>query len=345
VATLNKAKKETLIFLQWAGIILFALIFLFIGAKFYSLVKTMFLPPPAPEAKFGKLSRIPFPSQAKENITYSLDTLSGSLPNFPDRTKVYEITPDSPTLLGLDKTREKVAKIGFASLGTQISEDTYQWVDSNSLQKRLTINIFSSDFSLSSPYLVTQSMQTFLNSDEQNQTQNIAKTFISSLTTFPQDIDEEKTKTTFYSIEGSVLVPTSKIANAKIVRVDFFQKDLDKMPIYYNHGIFSNIDLLIGKESNQLQVVEAHFFHKNISETFSTYSIKTAQEAYSELQKGKAYIANKPVDSVEFTIKKVFLGYYLGEDNQKYLMPVVVFEGNNDFVAYVSAIKDEWINN
>ncbi|MBF8250183.1 MAG: hypothetical protein HW400_784, partial [Candidatus Levybacteria bacterium] len=198
---------------------------------------------------------------------------------------------------------------------------------------------------LSSPYLITPSLQTFLGQDEINRSIDVAKSFLSSMSLFPQDIDENKNKTTSYSITGSSLVPAPKIPDTKIAKVDFFQKDINNLPIYYDKGISSTISFLVGKENNGLKIVNAHFFHKNISAVSSTYAIKTAGQAFSELQKGKAYIANKPDDTVEFTIKKVFLGYYIGENQQDFLMPVVVFEGSDNFVAYVSAIKDEWISN
>lgn len=344
--TLNRTKKETQIIFKWGGISLVIILLFFAGIRFLTFVKDLFTPPPPPQASFGKLPVITFPNQVKENISYSLDTLTGFLPNFSDRAKVYKIISDPPTLLGLDKAREKVAKIDFTSLGTQISEDTYQWIDQSSLlERRITMNIFSSDFTLSSPYLIAQSLQVLSSSDEKNQAPEIAKSFLNDMSLFPQDVDESKTKITSYSIGNSTLIPTSKISNTKIVRVDFFQKDLDNLPIYYDKGISSTIDFLIGKVNAELRVVGTRFFHKNISKITSTYAIKTAQEAYSELQKGKAYIAYKPADTVEFTIKKVFMGYYIGADQQEFLMPIIVFQGSNDFIAYVSAVKDEWISN
>jgi hypothetical protein len=344
--TLSKAKKETQLILKWSGIALAIILFLFMGIKFITFVTNLLAPPAPPQAGFGKLPTIPFPSQAKENISYSLDTLTGFLPSFSDRAKIYKTISDPPTLLGLDKTRGKVAKVGFSSSGTQISEDTYQWIDqSGSLQRTITMNIFSSDFILSSSYLTTPSLETFLRPDEKDEAIKVAKSFLSVMSVFPQDIDEEKTKTTSYSLNNGTLNLTSKISDTKIVKVDFFQKDLDRLPIYYQNGLSSTFDFLVGKENKELKVVAAKFFHKNVSQTSSTYAIKTASEAYAELKNGNAYIAYKNPNTVEFTIKKVFLGYYMGEDRQEFIMPIVVFEGTDNFIAYVSAVKDEWISN
>ena len=342
--TLSKAKTQTKTILKWAGISI-AIIFLFImGVRFISFVAEILTPPAPPQAVFGKLPRVSFPNQQKENITYTLNTLTGFLPNFSDRAKVYKITQGQPTLLALDKTREKVGKIGFISNETKIAEDVYQWADQESLQRRITVNIFSSDFTLSSLYLATPALQA-LTLDEKDSAISIVKSFLVNMLEFPEDLDNEKTKTIVYSIEKGALNSTSRFSDAKIIKVDFFQKDLDSLPIYYEKGISSTMNFLVGKTGNDLKVVDARYLHSNISAESSTYAIKSASQAFSQLKEGKSYIASKAPGIVEVTIKKVFLSYYIGEEEQNFLMPVVVFEGDNDFIAYVSAIRDEWISN
>lgn len=338
--TLNKTKKETQLVLRWGGISLIIIFLFLVGMRLVTFIKEALTPPAPPDASFGKLPPISFPDQQKESIKYSLDTISGFLPDFSDRAKVYKITAQPPTLLALDKTQQKIAQLGFTSKGTKIAEDIYQWVDQGSgLQRQITINIFSSDFTLSSPYLVTPSLQT-LNNTDQEKIIELAKSFLSSISLLPQDLDETKTKTTFYSIQKSELVLVSEIENAKIAKVDFFQKDIDSLPIHS-----SAINFLIGKENNNLKVVDVRYFHKNISDISSAYAIKSAQDAFSQLKKGEAYIVSNPQNTNEVVIKNAYLGYYIGEYKQEFLMPIIVFKGEDDFAAYVSAIKDEWINN
>jgi hypothetical protein len=126
--------------------------------------------------------------------------------------------------------------------------------------------------------------------------------------------------------------------------VDFFQKDMNNLPIYYEKGASTTFDFLVGKNGEQ-QILEATYIHKDISDVSSTYAIKTAQEAYSELQNGKVYIIDNDQNTANVTIKNVYLGYYIGEVDQNFLMPIIVFEGSNNFLAYVSAVRDEWIGN
>ena len=127
------------------------------------------------------------------------------------------------------------------------------------------------------------------------------------------------------------------------MRVDFFQANIDNLPIFYDSDLTSTINLLVGKENDGLKIVEAHYSHKNISDESSTYGIKTAAEAFLDIKQGKAYIAVKP-NTNNVSIKNAYLGYYLGNETRDFLMPVIVFQGDN-FVAYVSAVTDEWISN
>jgi hypothetical protein len=340
--TLSKAKTETQLILKWVGISLGVILLILMIVKFVTFIISLATPPAPPEAAFGKLPAISFPIQTEKGLTYSLDTVTGLLPNFPDRTNIYKTVFNPPTLLGLRNTQDKVRKIGFSSSGTSISENIYKWTDHD---RNITINIYSSNFTFSSSYLSSKSLQIFSGSDQINSAIDIAKSFLSNMSLFPQDIDKSKTKTTTYSIINESLFPTTKTFDTKIVRVDFFQQDLNSLPIYYDRGMSSTIEFFVGKKNGSLEVVDGRFFHNNISKTSSTYAIKTAKEAYSELQQGKAYIAYRPSNATEIIIKKVSLGYFAGEKNQEFMMPVVEFEGNDNFVAYISAVKDEWINN
>ena len=145
-------------------------------------------------------------------------------------------------------------------------------------------------------------------------------------------------------MKDRTLVPATSISNANVLRVDFFQADKNRLPIYYPKAITSTMTLFVENIQNQLQIVNGHFFHQNISTQFSTYPLKTANQAFSELKEQKTYIASYSGSNNNVSIKNVFLAYYMEDSPQDYLMPIIIFEGDRGFVAYVSAIKDEWIN-
>ncbi len=345
MSNLSSIKAKVIQIIRKGTLILLVLLLFFVLIKALTPIKNSLFPDPSslPQASFGKLPAISFPeSMEKSNFSYSLDTITGLLPNFQSIVKVYKIIPIVPNLLALQRTQDKVSGIGFTKEGTQISANDYQWVEQDP-SRTIAINIFSSDFTFSTPYWTSQNLQNFDNLDELATAADKARSFLASMSLFPDDIDEAKTKTAFYSIKNNALSPAASISNTNILRVDFFQKDIDNLPIYYEKGLTSAINLLVGREQNMLKVVEAHYSYKKISSESSTYGIKTASVAFMELKQGKAYIVVKPQNTNEISIKNVSLGYYIGE-KREYLMPVIVFQGES-FIAYVSGVKDEWISN
>jgi len=347
--TLTMAISQTKILLKWLGILLSILIFVIIIKNFILDLKERLSPtrPPPPTVAFGKLTPISFPKNVTDkSFTYSLDTITGLFPTLPDQVKVHRMVQIKPEFLALDKARQKVALLGFRSKEAYISENLYRWVNETPPSREITYNIFSHDFNLSSSFLSdpisTQSQGKF--SDE-NSAINASQRFLSKISSFPDDIDLAKTKTLLYSIKDNSLNPATSVSNANVIRVDFFQKNINDLPIYYSNYSSSTINLLvIALQKNNL-VVGSNFHYQPISNESYTYPIKTASEAFDELKNQKAYIVSYFSNDANIPIKNISLGYYIGTEKQNYLMPIVFFEGANGFVAYVSAVRDEWIGN
>ncbi len=345
--TLNKTALEIKGLSKLLGIFVgvSVAIFLLIELGLFIKEKVAPTPPPAPTVAFGKLTSINFPSSATgRKLTYSLDTVTGSLPTFKDRERVYKMETVKPDLLALDKTQSKIEKVGFTSNGIALSEDTYQWTDQSPFSRQLIMNIFSYNFTLSSSFLSSPSSDSPSNLGNQNDALNTAQTFLLNMSILPKDLDLIKTKSFLFSMKDNALIPATSISNANVLRVDFFQADRNRLPIYYPKTATSTMTLFVENIQNKLQIVDGHFFHQNISSQFSTYPLKTADQAFSELKDQKAYIASYSGSNNNVSIKNVFLGYYMEDSPQDYLLPIIIFEGDNGFFAYVSAITDEWIS-
>jgi len=93
------------------------------------------------------------------------------------------------------------------------------------------------------------------------------------------------------------------------------------------------------------QVVAAEYHHFALDENKNgIYPIKTSEEAWEELKSGKGYIADLGDNSKgTITIRKVYLAYYDPGQYTEYFQPVVVFEGDNNFVAYIPAVINEYV--
>jgi len=346
--TLNQATSEARVTLKWGGVIFLVFFIIFLLFKIGTVLKQTFFPtpPPPPTVSFGKLPSIVFPNNVSDkSFNYSLNTVSGTLPTFQDRINVYKIVPVSPDLLALKRAIGNVSAVGFNNPELPVSAKVYQWNDNGPLNRSIIMDIFSTDFALSSTFISDPIVQSAINLSNPSAAINTAQSFLSSMSSFPDDIDSTKTKTFLFSINSNTLTTATSISNAQVIEVDFFQKDIDKLPIYYPKAVNSTMNVLVVGGKDQPQVAQVNFSHQTVLNESATYPIKTAQNAYNLLKQGKGYIASYFGTSTDISIKNVFLAYYIGDKKQNYLFPIAVFEGDNGFFAYVPIITDEWTSN
>lgn len=342
--TLHDTTQLTKNILKWIGLLIVVIVLLillyqgglYVGNRFFPK------PPPPPDTKFGKLPPILFPeSVSKEQFTYEIDTISGTLGDFPDRAKVYKTVKAVPRLLDLKKIRESISKTSFTSNETFISDTVYSWRDVSRVDKSITINIVSKDFTITSNYLTYPDLfpDGLIN---QGGAITTATSFLERFGLYPLDLDPNKTSLQLLTMQGTSLFAATSLSTAQLVRIDFFQKDLDKKPIMYPHPPYSTMHFLIGGRTTT-QILEGKFIHQTVSAESATYPIITVQKAFEILKANKAYIASYYGTKNTITIKNIYLGYFLGEEKQDFVMPIYVFEGKDGFFAYVPAIQSSWI--
>lgn len=344
--SLHAVTEEVRSVVKWASITLGIILLSYVLFKGGVIVKNIIFPPqlPPPTVAFGKLPQLLFPENASsQTFSYKLNTTTGALPVFADRIKVYELIKPQPSLNALKKAREKVASVGFERQPTRLVDTLYQWSTQNPPFKFLALDILSFNFELSSQFLSDQTVLAGLNLPSEAEAIESARAFLSKMGALYTDFDDSKTKTNLLGIRNSELVPATSFSNSQIIQVDFYQKNIDTFPIFYPKPPFSTMSLLVASGEREGDIVRGNFSHQSISNSFATYPIKTSDEAFQILQKGNAYIASYYGASPQILITNVFLGYYLDEKIQNYLIPIIIFEGNDGFFAYVEAIKDEWI--
>lgn len=336
-----------------------------------------------PNYAYEKVPAIEFPENATtKQLTYTKNTLSGELPVFPDRLILFPIIQNSPNLLNLDLAKQKAEALGFVDAQDEPLPETalggarYEWKERTGIDRTLIFDIVNFDFTLTSDY--TSSLVALLAQEisDQKSAINTAKGFLTSIALMPEDVDLAKTEdpnpvetyTTgpeLFSIQNGDLVPATSLSKVQVFRVDLYQKNIEyelktgktddknvvetvqeNLPILYPNPPHSTMNFWIASGDSDAEVVESSFVHQSINllpETEATYGIKSAEEAFTELKEGKAYIAAYNGDDSQILINNVFLAYYLGDKRQQYLMPIIVFEGDKGFFAYVSAIRNEWI--
>ncbi|HSW87957.1 MAG TPA: hypothetical protein VLG12_02220 [Candidatus Saccharimonadales bacterium] len=302
-----------------------------------------------PTVSFGKLPPIDFPQPAKTaSVEYVLDTLSGTFPSFPDQEPVYTITQPQPELLELQNAKALIPTGDFPTDPQALSETVYQWTSPNPPYKILTYNILTHDFTMTSSYATDPDVIDAVSLGDTQGAISTGQSFLGGFHAYPKDIDESKTQTTLYSINGTTktLQPAISLSTAQVIQVDFFQKDLNKLPMYYPQPNHSLINVLVGAFQGGRTVLTANATIKAITDTNGTYPIKSVEQAFKELQTASpsAYIASQATPATTTVkINQMSLGYFIGQGEQTYVMPIFVFQGENGFYAYVSAVTDAWI--
>lgn len=343
--TIEKIKKLLLWGAIGTGAIIIVVILFRIGASIFGALN----PPkiPLPTVAFGSLPQPIFPKNViNEKFHYTNNTLSGSLPDFPDRLIVYKIHQNTGTLLNLSDAKSDVAAVGFTpdpissdAAQIQLTPTQYQWTTSKDLSKEVTMDIVSKNFVFKSDFMTYAPALSATFLPNQTDAVQTAIGFLSQIGAPTDDLGIEKTKTTLLSIQNGTLVNTDSITQAQVIRIDFFQKDINKLPVVYQTPGESPMNVFVASGEFTGQVVEANYFHQGYDKnTDSTYPLISAQVAYNRLKNGQAYIASFNGTTTDVLINNIYLGYYISDTPQQYLQPVVVFEGNNNFVAYVPAI-------
>ena len=254
----------------------------------------------------------------------------------------------------------------------------YEWDELGGFQRKIVFDIVSQNFTMTSNYLTALSVgqaQYIQQLTNPTDAIPIVQNFLGTISSMPSDIDMNLTQnpdpnnayTTspqlFTISQGGQLVPTTSLSSAQVIRVDLYQgavsytltaglnqdptqfQDFNmSLPIVYPHPPYSTMNFLVASGDSEADIVSAIFNHQTVNlqpSTQATYPIKSAQEAFDELKSGKGYIAAYNGTESQIQISNVFPAYYLGNTQQQYLMPIIVFQGQDGFFAYVPAVTSD----
>lgn len=291
----------------------------FIGYQVWHANYIASLPKPEERAdvKFGILPKPDFapPSVSSSNFSYRIATETGGLPNFGKLLKVYFIPKATATFLASDKASALAAKFG---IDTPPEATNSSYLFKKDL-KTLNLSLDTGNFI----YTKEATPSSLPSTNEATLIQNF-RVLLSSL---------------------GILVPELKNSTAKVDGrlISIWPADIDKFKI-----VTPNFKTgLIQAETSQSAIrvddyTSIHFTFWGVDQTsFSTYPIKTTDQALQDLKIGKGSVVLEP-KGVQVSITAVTLAYFESENYSPYLHPIYVFEGPN-FVAYVPAILDQYI--
>ena len=306
--------------------------------------------PPPPTVAFGKLQAIVFPSSVSDRkFSYRLETPNGMLPKVGDRATVYALPPKTANLLALDHAKTLAKKLGFAEEPQQISADTYRFSKALPALLTLDFNLVYDTFTMKYQWPNDETILTQKQFSSEavliKQTQQILK----EIGLLAPDLETGQTSVSFLRASANAFIPALSLSEADFVKVDYFRASPEQntpvvTPIPPNGNItfiFSGSDA----KGKQIVLFKYHYFPVDFNSQ-ATYPLKPVATAWDQVQNGQAYVAavsSKAADTI--VIRRIYLGLYDSDQFQPYLQPVYVFQGDEDFVAYVPAVNSQWIKN
>lgn len=299
-------------------------------------------PPPPPTVGFGKLPALNYPNQEFRPDSFKLETATNKLPEYGDRAKVFFMPFSSPSLLADEKVRDIASRFGFESQPELISSNYYRWTKRQPLNTTLEIDLKNYNFSLNSDYLSRIELVTAENLPQSRDAISRVKSLLSNVDLLAADVATASGNTTYLKALGGELLEAVSASDADFIRVD-----LDRIPvdgIYHmftpdgDVGIISAV--VTGAYERRNSVLDMDYRYQPVNyDQAETYPIKTAREAWQELKEGGGYVVDGPFDQA--VVRKIQFGYYDGFEEQQFLQPIYVFSGDDNFMAYVPAIKNE----
>lgn len=323
------------------GGIIFVIYLFFLGGVF---VKNIFFPeaPEGPAQAFGELPEIVFEPKASPAIDYQINTTSGNLPtNLPTRMIVYKLEQPKPDLLALQNTRSIASVAGFREGETKLTDSMYQWSNPTT-NAVIRFDINKKTFEIRSNIPANQAILANATMPSEDRIKQYVSDLLRSLEVNTDGLSYTDKSFQYYSFINNQLVPLDNSFNAKAVRVSLYNNnitnDFGEFSFVYPNPDYPLVSVLVAFPSiSRMVVLEAESYNKIVTDEFSEYAIKSAEEALSDLQSGTGYLYN-PTNLGAIQITDVYLAYYLGKDTEEYAQPVYVFEGINSRAFVPAAI-------
>ncbi len=302
-------------------------------------------PPPPPTVDFGKLDRLKFPrSNYPTDLKYSLQTPSGELPTLSDRAKVYFMPYQRPNLLALERAKTEATQMGYTGEPQAVSSEVYRWRKRTNATSTLEMNIVDGSFTIKYDWQNDQNIFLNISLPGKEQAKIEAKKFLAQSGLDTDDLPTDIAEVFYEKAMTNEIVPAVSLSEADFVRVEMYRNDINEFPVLTptkEHGIFSII--FTDYANAKMKIVEAEYNYYPVNyDSETTYPIKTADQAWKQLQQGEGYIASWKGENKQVSIRRVYIAYYDSFEPQRFMQPVLVFEGDNEFLAYLPIITEEW---
>ncbi len=290
--------------------------------------------------RYGLLPKIIFPEKKFEKKEFRAELADDTFPAFDDQVKIYVIYRPDRDFLALEYDKNVAKNLGFGGEGKELKYGVYEFKENN-LNQTLTMDVLEGSFVLKYPYLEDQTLLVLGRVPDEAEAISIASAYLETAGKFGSDLENGEQRVGYWKIEYDGLKSEPTRTDANVARVDFFRSQIDEIKVVGVQPGRAPVTVLVsGAEMASKKVIEMNYKSMEIdNESYSTYPIKTVEEAWSDLTRGNYWPAYD-TDNEAVVINEVYLAYFEPVVLTHFLQPVFVFEGRDNFVAYVTAVVE-----
>lgn len=232
------------------------------------------------------------------------------------------------------------------------ASDTYTLVDRT---KRLVVDIDNFNYTYSQDF-DEETRQFLARLVMPNEEKIISKgqEILRSLNRYPPDLAQGIQTISFIAYKdasGSAQASAEIVQDpqsANMVAVDFFPPKINDIDTVTEDFVSSPNRVVFipqGGANDFVVKAQVEIFERS-EEQISDYPLKTGDQVFQDLHAGKGFFI-QGMESINgknlIKIKKMYLAYLIPGLYTTYIQPVYVFIGEDNFVAYVPAVSDAWI--
>ncbi|MFH0943356.1 MAG: hypothetical protein V1810_04235 [Candidatus Beckwithbacteria bacterium] len=317
---------------------------LFVFDTYIKVVKPA--PPPPATVSFGKLPEIEFPEKLHPELTLRLETPTGGTPNLGDMATIYLMPTFRSSFMALDQAKTTAKKMNFNNQPKEITERRYRFEDESFLPSILEMDIINGSFSLKRNWQADPTILSDKQLPGKEQTEIEAKNWLRQIGLLSEELNLARVEINYLTFSAGQYQKAISLSEADFVQADLFRADIEENKVMTQDPQKGVVRIIFsGSTEAEKRIIQAEYNYFPVDLTQSgTYPIKTASQAWRELQTRQGYIASVGENtSGVIAIRKIYLAYFDGDVSNGFLLPIIVFEGDNGFFGYVQAITNDWL--
>jgi len=296
---------------------------------------------------FGKI-RAPQINNASSSagLSFRLDTVDGKPITATDSAKVFYLPPPVARFGYREKVYLIAKTLGFNTdiVKYQLQGDKAVLTDPT---QDLTVDIRNFNFTYQFHFENTPELFTNAATPTTKESQDRAVNFLQKINRYPDEFTQGTPNIIFFNYNPEIkqFKQLDRNTGANLAEVDFYRPDVDGFPVvsptFFNSQNYVMVMMIPNSEPRIIKA-QINFFEKS-GQQVGYYPVKTGDQAFSALKEGQGLVVSNPDGVNKVVIKTMGLGYFEPDFYQDYFQPVYVFTGDNNFVAYVPAITDDYL--